>query len=164
MGIASAPSTWHTINWTNDDPDYQSTCGTIDPKVLRSLKLCNNLAGVEYAKLGNPIKGFIHEVLWHSDNSMRSQSVIWVYLPIFLIAKFMGPTWGPPGSYRPQMGPMLAPGTLVSLVVLYKQGIYGSHFWGYSPTTHSFLVTISNSSENQILVHRIYNILTITLD
>ena len=30
------------------------------------------------------------------------------------IAKFLGPTWGPPGSYRPQMGPMLAPGTLLS--------------------------------------------------
>ena len=25
------------------------------------------------------------------------------------IAKFMGPIRGPPGSYRPQMGPMLAP-------------------------------------------------------
>ena len=30
------------------------------------------------------------------------------------ITKFMGPTWGPPGSYRPQMGPKLAPGTLLS--------------------------------------------------
>ena len=30
------------------------------------------------------------------------------------IAKFMGPTWGQPGSYRPQMGPMLAPWTLLS--------------------------------------------------
>ena len=29
------------------------------------------------------------------------------------IAKFMGPTWGPPGSCRPQMGPMLAPRTLL---------------------------------------------------
>ena len=27
---------------------------------------------------------------------------------------FMGPTWSPPGSCRPQMGPMLAPWTLVS--------------------------------------------------
>ena len=26
----------------------------------------------------------------------------------------MGQTWGPPGSYGPQMGPMLAPGTLLS--------------------------------------------------
>ena len=25
------------------------------------------------------------------------------------IANFIGPTWGPPGSCRPQMGPMLAP-------------------------------------------------------
>ena len=28
------------------------------------------------------------------------------------IVKFMGPTWGPPGSCWPQMGPMLAPWTL----------------------------------------------------
>ena len=33
------------------------------------------------------------------------------------IAKFMGPTWGPPGSFRPQMGPLLAPWTLLSGVV-----------------------------------------------
>ena len=31
-----------------------------------------------------------------------------------LIARFMGPTWGPPGSYRPQLGPMLAPWSLLS--------------------------------------------------
>ena len=30
------------------------------------------------------------------------------------IAKFMGPTWGPPGSCRPQMGPMLTPWALLS--------------------------------------------------
>ena len=30
------------------------------------------------------------------------------------IARFMGPTWGPPGSCRPQLGPMLAPWTLLS--------------------------------------------------
>ena len=30
------------------------------------------------------------------------------------IAKFMGPTWGPPGSCRPQVGLMLAPWTLLS--------------------------------------------------
>ena len=29
----------------------------------------------------------------------------------------MGPTWGPPGSCRPQMGPMLAPRTLLSGVI-----------------------------------------------
>ena len=30
------------------------------------------------------------------------------------IANFMGPTWGPPGPCRPQMGPMLAPWNLLS--------------------------------------------------
>ena len=30
------------------------------------------------------------------------------------IAQFMGPTWGPSGSCLPQMGPMLAPWTLLS--------------------------------------------------
>ena len=31
-----------------------------------------------------------------------------------LIARFMGPTWCPPGSCRPQMGPILVPCTLLS--------------------------------------------------
>ena len=30
------------------------------------------------------------------------------------IAKFMVPPWGPPGPFRPQMGPMLAPWALLS--------------------------------------------------
>ena len=30
------------------------------------------------------------------------------------IARSMGPTWGPPGSWRTQVGPMLAPWTLLS--------------------------------------------------
>ena len=34
------------------------------------------------------------------------------------IANFMGPTWGPPGACRPQMGPMLAPWTLLSGIIL----------------------------------------------
>ena len=34
------------------------------------------------------------------------------------IAKFMGPTWDPSGSCRPQMGPLLAPWTLLSGNVL----------------------------------------------
>ena len=46
----------------------------------------------------------------------------WYQCPYFLcyrrdwaqITKFMGPSWGPPGSCRPQMGPMLTPWTLLS--------------------------------------------------
>ena len=39
---------------------------------------------------------------------------IFVRIMTSQIAKFMGPTWGPTGSCRPQMGPMLAPWTLLS--------------------------------------------------
>ena len=35
------------------------------------------------------------------------------------LAKFKGPTWGPPGSCRPQMGLMLASWTLLSEFMLY---------------------------------------------
>ena len=44
-------------------------------------------------------------------------------------AKFMGPTWGPPGSCRPQMGPMLAPGTLLSGALHYCPFIRAIHQW-----------------------------------
>ena len=40
-----------------------------------------------------------------------------LYDPIDMVTKiasFMVPTWGPPGSCRPQMGPMLAPWTMLS--------------------------------------------------
>ena len=40
------------------------------------------------------------------------------------IAKFMGPTWGPPGSCRPQMGPMLAPWTLLSGTVARSSNLH----------------------------------------
>ena len=43
------------------------------------------------------------------------------------IAKFMGPTWDPPGSCRPQLGPMLAPLTLLSGTVI-KYNAF--KFWG----------------------------------
>ena len=45
---------------------------------------------------------------------LTANFVLTVCCAISQIAKFMGPTWGPPGSCRPQMGPMLAPWTLLS--------------------------------------------------
>ena len=45
----------------------------------------------------------LHEVRFYHNTTLTSQ-----------IAKFMGPTWGPPGPCRPQMGPMLAPWNLLS--------------------------------------------------
>ena len=52
----------------------------------------------------------------------QNTNLLWIVIAVNLssevawsqTAKFMGPTWGPPGSCRPQMGPMLAPWTLLS--------------------------------------------------
>ena len=40
--------------------------------------------------------------------------ILSLYINHTQIAKSMGPTWGPPGTCWPQMGPMLAPWTLLS--------------------------------------------------
>ena len=42
------------------------------------------------------------------------------------IARFVGPTWDPPESCRPQMGPMLAPWTLLSGWLYKRQGVVDS--------------------------------------
>ena len=47
--------------------------------------------------------------MMHFNNIMRSMAS--------QIAKFMGPTWGPPGSCWTQMNPMLAPWNLLSGLV-----------------------------------------------
>ena len=57
-----------------------------------------------------------------------------------LIARFMGPTWGPSGADRTQVGPMLDPWTLLSGIFLLWQitslqrdmGVMGSLFTGNS--------------------------------
>ena len=59
------------------------------------------------------------------DVTMTSKEVYTVFVEIWhrefitlQIARFMGPTWSPPGSCLPQLGPMLAPWTLLSGTVL----------------------------------------------
>ena len=53
----------------------------------------------------------------HSCGAIRTQVQFFLaklsVISAFQIARFMGPTWGPPGSCRPQMGPMLVPWTLL---------------------------------------------------
>ena len=50
-----------------------------------------------------------------------------------LIARFMGPTWGPPGADRTQVDPMFAPWTLLSGVerisVINSLGNAGVFVW-----------------------------------
>ena len=65
------------------------------------------------------IKSYYHIMIyWNISKYLCKKINInnekWVLTVISQIANFMGPTWGPPGSCRPQMGPMLAPWTLLS--------------------------------------------------
>ena len=48
---------------------------------------------------------------------IREVAMVWMHFIPYLrsqIARFLGATWGPPGSCRPQLGPILAPWTLLS--------------------------------------------------
>ena len=48
-----------------------------------------------------------------------------------LIVRFMGPTWGPSGADRTQVGPMLAPWTLLSGLFLFRFQFCCRHYWGW---------------------------------
>ena len=58
-----------------------------------------------------------HEDLLQMPILTEEWLVLLIPYSIPQIATFVGPTWGPPGSCRPQMGPMLAPWTLLSRTV-----------------------------------------------
>ena len=66
------------------------------------------------------------------------------------IAKFMGPTWGPLGSCRPPMGPMLAPWILLSgLTALLTQWSYV--FLALNPWHGSSINSLSHNELCNIL-------------
>ena len=76
--------------------------------VLLVLKLLVSLRQRDHSDNYIPVWG---------ENSMRRLAVLLVLKPLVslpLIARFMGPTWGPPGADRIQVGPMLAPWILLS--------------------------------------------------
>ena len=65
---------------------------------------CNNaLSPIQYQAITQT---------WHIY--MRWEYSWTTSLILTLIARFMGPTWGPSGADRTQVGPMLAPRTLLS--------------------------------------------------
>ena len=79
------------------------------------------------------------DVLWHPSPISQDEFKVWIYkisswwqkitCRQTQIAMSMGPTWGPPGSCQPQMGPILAPWPLLS-------GEAGRHRMGYFFVCH----------------------------
>ena len=86
----------------------------------------SNFAYVTAAGLSCPMPNFV--LMWWPLFIMNCIKVSKDYSST-QIAKFMGPTWGPPGSCRPQMGPMLAPWTLLSGHKLFVKWIPDAAIW-----------------------------------
>ena len=73
--------------------------------------------------------------------------------PWHQITKFIGPTWGPPGSCRTQMGPMLAPWTLLSGAIRHNSVMT---YWsmGKSPPFHMHDVVSSYGNCSILILSR----------
>ena len=93
-------------------------CKTL--RSTKSLELWRTTLHGSTIKIPTFHKGDIH----YGNGFCRTRKVVPVMSPLLVhtflssqIAKFMGPTWGPPGTCRPQVGPILAPWTLLSGVL-----------------------------------------------
>ena len=68
-----------------------------------------------YNRYITPVTTNIYPSVYPMKIIMWTQLIVFLsIIVIFPGSKFMGPTWGPPGSCRPQVGPMLVPWTLLS--------------------------------------------------
>ena len=87
-------------NWHNTDYEYQKL-----KQIHQQLKTLFQLS-YSNRHQNQMLCDMTHQPSW-----------CWIYmrkLKNTLIVRFMGPTWGPPGDDRTQVGPMLAPWTLLS--------------------------------------------------
>ena len=98
------------------------------------LKICWNVSSVQKALLKCVEKPFIwHDIIERIDFSCKKKFMADSCMTEYQVAKFMGSTWGPTGSCRPHVGPMLAPWTLHSAGVSKLRPIVQSnnstYFW-----------------------------------
>ena len=69
---------------------------------------------------------FVWETIWQENNMSSTRSLSRAYYEaqstgcVFPKTRFMGPTWGPSGAGGTQVGPMLAPWTLLSVLCLQR--------------------------------------------
>ena len=74
----------------------------------------NKSANIYYKEWNKDISVIVRSRTNKTGHVQLARSVCVMIKVIAQIARFMWPTWGPPGTYRPQMGPTLAPWTLLS--------------------------------------------------
>ena len=106
----------NVLKWTSAKMNDLTTCGSISlaqrktavTPLLTHWSYCSLALSSQY-----DVQIFVNikpgdGLIYSSTNRLSSLMLT------YQITKFMGPTWGPPGSCRPQMGPMLALWTLLS--------------------------------------------------
>ena len=93
----------------NSSPLEKNGCHFAD-----NIFVCIFMNEVEYSTL----TGELCEYVGQKCHIRRFACTLTLIRAISLIATFMGPTWGPSGADRTQVGPMLAPWTLLSGIVL----------------------------------------------
>ena len=101
--------------------------------------------GVNFCDMAGQVQWPSHELplgmmhWWIIGNSAYLLCLLGSITIITQIARFMGPTWGPPGSCRPQVGPMLAPWTLLSgyILVYTPESICYPCLWSQLNKIHS---------------------------
>ena len=76
--------------------------------------LCNFMHAIMY---GACILCILMTILWWNDWWLVINVTSLIFTVPALIARFMRPTWGPPGANRTQAGPMLVPWTLLSGII-----------------------------------------------
>ena len=111
----------HLINiclWNLDSYRHQSKNQNNDDLVYWDISGWQTFHLLNITRMAPKID--IHSIFIYDKNklnnhrSVEPQRTAQCPLQAPQIIKFMGPTWGPPGSCRPQIGPMLAPWTLLS--------------------------------------------------
>ena len=105
---------WGMCEWTNYEWKHWPRMMMIQPLfwyikchfcAYTAVELSHNCAVIFMVRVHQQSESWQQSYIWwFGDFSMATQ-----------IARFMWPTWGPPGSSRPQICPMLAPWTLISV-------------------------------------------------
>ena len=110
---------WHLINWLCFNIKLKHACKDKDQRYSSCRKtmnctyyIKNTMSSVNCQGKDCPNR---HDISWIHQKYLRNTmgKSGFIVAKWSQIAKFMGPTWGPPGSCWPQMGPMLAPWTLL---------------------------------------------------
>ena len=88
---------------------------------------CNSTANAQELRVSctkpSIFTGHLHAELFGKTLTLKCWPVALPYV-LSQITRSTGPIWGPPGSCRPQMGPMLSPWTVLSVILFIPEIIY----------------------------------------